>query len=71
VKLQTIDDERTSLIANYHQLRLYQKMMSKEEFVQDSIRKEELKFASKVVRPHMTTSSLFYLLKIKNKIKVK
>jgi hypothetical protein len=42
VKLHTIDDDQISFMANGHHLKLYQKHMSKEAFIQALVQKSEL-----------------------------
>jgi len=39
INLYTIDKEKTPLMENGHRLRLYQKPKSREEFIQDIVRK--------------------------------
>jgi hypothetical protein len=57
MKLCTIVENRTPLMANGHRLRLYQKPMSKEEFIEDLIKQEKLEVVSEVAMPPMSTSS--------------
>jgi len=44
---------------NGHQLRLYRKPKSKEEFIQDLIKQEELEVVNEVAMPPISTFSWF------------
>ena len=44
VRIHTIDDEKVSFLVNGHTLRLYQKPMSKDQFVSDLQTQKEFEF---------------------------
>jgi hypothetical protein len=48
VKLCTIDEAQTPIMANDHRLRLYQKPTSKEEFIQDLIKQADMEIVTPV-----------------------
>jgi hypothetical protein len=47
VKLQTIDDEASSFIVNGHRLKLYNKLVSKDDFLQQISQQNEMKVSEK------------------------
>ena len=56
VRICTIDDEKVSFLVNGHRLRLYQKPMSKDQFILDLQTQEEFEIMG-VEEPSSTTTT--------------
>jgi hypothetical protein len=51
VRINTIDENQTSLVVNGHQLKVYHKPLSKEDFVKNVLQTSEMQLVRKRVSP--------------------
>jgi hypothetical protein len=51
VRIKTIDEKQTSLVVNGHRLKVYHKLLSKEDFVKNVLQNVEMQLVSERVFP--------------------
>ena len=56
VQIKTIDDGNITFLLNGHRLNLYQKPQSKEEFVEEIVKKKELEMVREGILPSTISS---------------